>query len=219
MHGIGRAFAGLPAVREHLETLRRGNLRSARLLICIVKLCEAIMRGASRIAIAVVSVCIGLHVNAAAAQNFNERWSIIPKANAAEPDRLIRPAPQTQPSTGAESPSPPASSAGSARAEDRSGTRSVKRSFTGKASYYSYRTGKTASGSLFNRNSLTAAHRSLAFGTRLRVTDVATRKSVTVTITDRGPRAPGRVLDLSLAAARSLGITDRGVIHVRAEML
>jgi rare lipoprotein A len=72
---------------------------------------------------------------------------------------------------------------------------------------------------LFNRNSLTAAHRSLPFGTRVRVTDVATSKSVTVTITDRGPRAHGRVLDLSLAAARSLGMTDRGVVHVRAELI
>jgi rare lipoprotein A (peptidoglycan hydrolase) len=177
------------------------------------------MRVPSRIAIAIVSAWIGVHVNPAAAQSFQERWSIIPKANAAEPNGQIKSVPQTQPSTGAEEASPPASSADSARAEDPSGTRSVKRSFTGKASYYSYRTGKTASGILFNRNSLTAAHRSLPFGTRVRVTDVATRKSVTVTITDRGPRAPGRVLDLSLAAARSLGIMDRGVVHVRAELL
>jgi peptidoglycan lytic transglycosylase len=177
------------------------------------------MRAPSRIAIAIVSAWIGVHVNPAAAQSFQERWSIIPKANAAEPNEQIKPVPQTQPSMGAEEASPPASGADSARAEDQFGTRSVKRSFTGKASYYSYRTGKTASGILFNRNSLTAAHRSLPFGTRVRVTDVATRKSVTVTITDRGPRAPGRVLDLSLAAARSLGITDRGVVHVRAELL
>jgi rare lipoprotein A (peptidoglycan hydrolase) len=178
------------------------------------------MRVRSRIAIAVVSAWIGVHVNPAAAQSFKERWSIIPKANAAEPNGQTTPVPQTQPSMGADEASPPASSAdNSARAEDRSGTRSVKRSFSGKASFYSYRTGKTASGILFNRNSLTAAHRSLPFGTRVRVTDVATRKSVTVTITDRGPRAPGRVLDLSLAAARSLGITDRGVVHVRVELL
>ena len=178
------------------------------------------MRVPSKIAIAIVSAWIGVHVNPAAAQDFQERWSIIPKANAAEPNGQIKPVPQTQPSMGAEEASPPASSADSpTRAEDRSGTRSVKRSFTGKASYYSYRTGKTASGILFNRDSLTAAHRSLPFGTIVRVTDVATRKSVTVTITDRGPRAPGRVLDLSLAAARSLGITDRGVVHVRAELL
>jgi rare lipoprotein A len=89
----------------------------------------------------------------------------------------------------------------------------------GKASYYSYRTGKTASGSSFNRNLPTAAHRSLPFGTRVRVTDVATSKSVVLVITDRGPMLPGRVLDLSLSAARTLGITDRGVVRIRAEVL
>ena len=186
-------------------------------MICIVGfVCEAIMRGSSGIAIAIVSVCIGLHVNPAAAQNFNDRWSIIPNANAADPHQ-IGPAPQTQPSRPADAPLQPASSDGSVRAE--SGPRSVKRSFTGKASYYSYSASKTASGSSFDRHSLTAAHRSLPFGTKVRVTDVATKKSVTVTITDRGPRVPDRVLDLSLAAARSLGITDRGVVRVQAELL
>src|SRR5205814_5399786 len=103
--------------------------------------------------------------------------------------------------------------------EDRSGIRSSKRRFSGKASYYSYRSGKTASGSSFDRNLPTAAHRSLPFGTRVRVTDLATRKSVVVRVTDRGPRVRGRVLDLSLGAARSLGITDRGVAQVRAAVL
>ena len=51
------------------------------------------------------------------------------------------------------------------------------------------------------------------------MTDLATRKSVIVTITDRGPNVPGRMLDLSLAAARTLGITDRGVVLVRAAVL
>ena len=176
------------------------------------------MRVPSSVAIA-IAAWIGVHVDPAAAQSFNDRWSIIPKANAAEPNAEIKPVPQTRPSMRGEAASPPASSTDSARAEDRSGARSLKRSFTGKASYYSYSSGKTASGSSFNRNLLTAAHRSLAFGTRVRVTDVATRKSVTVTITDRGPRARGRVLDLSLAAARSLGITDRGVVNVRVEVL
>ena len=103
--------------------------------------------------------------------------------------------------------------------EDRSATRSFKRVFSGKASYYSYQTGKTASGSSFNRNLPTAAHRSLPFGTRVRVTDLATNRSVVVVITDRGPRVRDRVLDLSLGAARSLGITDRGVAQVRVEVL
>ncbi|WP_354212109.1 MULTISPECIES: septal ring lytic transglycosylase RlpA family protein [unclassified Bradyrhizobium] len=56
-------------------------------------------------------------------------------------------------------------------------------------------------------------------GTRVRVTDLETNKSVVVRITDRGPWVRGRVLDLSLAAARSLGITNRGVAQVRAEVL
>jgi rare lipoprotein A len=99
--------------------------------------------------------------------------------------------------------------------EDRSATRV----FSGKASYYSYQTGKTASGSSFNRNLPTAAHRSLPFGTRVRVTDLATNRSVVVVITDRGPRVRDRVLDLSLGAARSLGITDRGVAQVRVEVI
>src|SRR3954447_5558232 len=181
--------------------------------------CEAIMGLFSRIVATTLLAWMGLHANPAAAQNFEDRFSIVPKANAAEPKGSIEPVPHTQPSTEPEAASAPPSNADSARAEDRSGTRSVKRSFTGKASFYSYRTGKTASGLLFNRNSLTAAHRTLPFGTRARVTDVATSKSVTVTITDRGPRAPGRVLDVSLAAARSLGITDRGVVRVRADLL
>src|SRR5437879_3538414 len=88
-----------------------------------------------------------------------------------------------------------------------------------KASYYSYRTGKTASGSSFKRDSLTAAHRKLPFGTRVRVTDLANSESVVVHITDRGPWVRGRVLDLSLGAARSLGITARGVAQIRAEVL
>jgi len=163
------------------------------------------------IAFVIVLAGIGAALDPAAAQNFDDRWSIVPKANAAEPNE-VRPVPQSQPEA------PPAS-ADSARAEDRPRTRSPRRSFTGRASYYSYKSGKTASGLLFNREQFTAAHRSLPFGTRVRVTDVSTRKSVTVTITDRGPRSPGRVLDLSLGAARSLGIGDRGVVQVRADLL
>jgi rare lipoprotein A (peptidoglycan hydrolase) len=169
------------------------------------------MRLLSSIAI-VISACMGTQVNLAAAQTFEDRWSIIPKAKAEpspEADGHIKPDPQTQSQTGAEP---------TRASEDRS-ARSFKRAFSGKASYYSYRTGKTASGSSFNRNLPTAAHRSLRFGTRVRVTDLATSKSVIVIITDRGPRVPGRMLDLSLGAARTLGITDRGVVHVRAEVI
>jgi rare lipoprotein A len=176
--------------------------------------CEAIMRLFSRIvAIATVPAWIGIHVDPAAAQTFNERWSIIPKAHAEpapEAPGHTTQDPQTQPPIGAEP---------TRGSEDRSATRSFNRVFSGKASYYSYLTGKTASGSSFDRNLPTAAHRSLPFGTRVRVTDLATNKSVTVIVTDRGPKASGRILDLSLGAARNLGITDRGVVQVRAEVL
>ena len=76
---------------------------------------------------------------------------------------------------------------------------------------------RTASGERVSSGGLTAAHRSLPFGTKVRVTHGG--NSVIVTINDRGPFIRGRVLDLSLAAARSLGITDRGVAHVHAEVL
>jgi rare lipoprotein A len=171
------------------------------------------MRVLSGIAIAIVSAWTGIQVNPAAAQTFDERWSIIPKAKAEPapaPDENNKPDPPTQSPIGAE----PARGS-----RDGSTTRSFKGGFAGKASYYSYRTGKTASGFSFNRNLPTAAHRSLPFGTRVRVTDPATSKSVMVVINDRGPRLPGRVLDLSLGAARILGITDRGVVRVRAEVL
>jgi rare lipoprotein A len=174
--------------------------------------CEAIMRLFSRIvAMATVLAWMGLHVGPAAAQTFNERWSIIPKAHA-------EPAPEAPGQTKQYS-QPPLGVEPTRGSQDRSAPRSINRVFSGKASYYSYRTGKTASGSEFNRNLPTAAHRSLPFGTKVRVTDLATSKSVVVRITDRGPGVHGRVLDLSLGAARSLGITDRGVVQVRAQVL
>jgi len=68
-------------------------------------------------------------------------------------------------------------------------------------------------------NGLTAAHRTLPFGTRLRVTDPKTGRSVTVLINDRGPFGRRRVLDVSPSAARALGMISRGVIFVQAEVL
>lgn len=82
------------------------------------------------------------------------------------------------------------------------------RTFFGKAAYYSGR------GSGF-----TAAHKTLPFGTRVRITDVKTGRSVIVTINDRGPFNRGRVLDLCTRAARAIGMIDRGVIYVRADVL
>jgi rare lipoprotein A len=91
-------------------------------------------------------------------------------------------------------------------------------SFSGLCAFYS-ESGTVASGGRFNPGGMTAAHRTLPFGTRVRVTDAKTGRSVVVTINDRGPFGKGRVLDLSPAAARALGIIDRGVVYVRADIL
>ena len=91
-------------------------------------------------------------------------------------------------------------------------------SFSGKASFYGNESGsRTASGQRFNQNAMTAAHRSLPFGTKLRVTHRG--QSVVVTINDRGPFIKGRVLDLSKGAARAIGLTGAGVGHVTAEVV
>lgn len=92
------------------------------------------------------------------------------------------------------------------------------RSFSGIASYYGNEAGRrTASGQRFNQNAMTAAHRSLPFGTKLKVTHG--NRSVIVTINDRGPFVRGRVLDLSTGAARAIGLTGRGVGRVVAEVM
>ncbi|WP_407149767.1 septal ring lytic transglycosylase RlpA family protein [Bradyrhizobium sp. ORS 86] len=90
--------------------------------------------------------------------------------------------------------------------------------FSGMASFYGNESGsRTASGQRFNQNAMTAAHRSLPFGTRLRVTHGG--RSVVVTINDRGPFVRGRVLDLSTGAARAIGLTGAGVGRVTAEVI
>lgn len=92
------------------------------------------------------------------------------------------------------------------------------RSFSGVASYYGNESGsRTASGQRFNQNAMTAAHRSLPFGTKLRVTHGG--RSVVVTVNDRGPFIRGRVLDLSKGAASAIGLTGRGVGRVVAEVM
>jgi rare lipoprotein A len=193
----------IPGVRGAPGTL----FVSSALSLCLhLVVCEAVMRV---IIIAAVSALLTLHASSAAAQNFEERWSIIPKAHAEPPpknDDQNKPDPQAQPPS---APQDTSSSKGEAT-----------RTFSGKASFYSYRKAKTASGSSFDRDQPTAAHRSLPFGTRVRVTNLANNQSVVVVINDRGPKIRDRVLDLSLAAARTLGITDRrGIADVRGEVL
>lgn len=92
----------------------------------------------------------------------------------------------------------------------------------GKAAWYGgqFHGRQTASGEPFNMYRLTAAHRELPLGTLVRVTNVANRRSVIVRINDRGPwLGEGRIIDLSYAASRALGMVDIGVAMVKLELL
>ena len=95
----------------------------------------------------------------------------------------------------------------------------ASREFSGVAAYYdkNYH-GRTAAGDQYDPEKLTAAHRTLPFGTRLKVTDRKTGRSVEVVVNDRGPFTRGRVLDLSLAAAKQLRILGRGLARVTASV-
>ena len=88
----------------------------------------------------------------------------------------------------------------------------------GMASYYKYGR-KTASGEKFNPQGLTAAHRTLPFGTKVRVVNVKSGKSVVVRINDRGPFIRGRIIDLAFGAARAVGLHRAGVAKVRIDVL
>ncbi|MHC6227207.1 septal ring lytic transglycosylase RlpA family protein [Pseudomonas sp. X10] len=92
---------------------------------------------------------------------------------------------------------------------------------TGTASWYGSRHhGKrTASGERFNQNALTAAHRSLPFGSRVLVTNLGNQRSVVVRINDRGPHTRGRLIDLSRAAAEKIGMIRSGTARVRVQGL
>ncbi|AFZ49780.1 rare lipoprotein A [Dactylococcopsis salina PCC 8305] len=91
----------------------------------------------------------------------------------------------------------------------------------GKASWYGSRFHgrRTASGERFNAYAHTAAHRSLPFGTKVRVTNLRNGRSVVVRINDRGPSSRGRVIDLSRAAAQNIGMLRSGVAPVRIEII
>ena len=90
----------------------------------------------------------------------------------------------------------------------------------GVASYYDKNySGRTASGAHYDGNKLTAAHRTLPFGTPVRVTNLDNGRNTVVTIVDRGPFARGRIIDVSTVAAGVLGMRQAGVVHVRLEKL
>lgn len=89
----------------------------------------------------------------------------------------------------------------------------------GEASYYarSFHGEQTASGETFNQNERVAAHMTLPFGTRVKVTNLDNDKQVTVRIVDRGPFKPGRIIDLSRTAAAKLDLLEDGVVRVKIE--
>ncbi len=89
---------------------------------------------------------------------------------------------------------------------------------TGRASWYAL-TSKTASGERCNPGALTAAHRSLPFGTKVKVENLRNGRSIVVRINDRGPYVGGRIIDLTKAAASRLGFVDSGVARVRITVI
>lgn len=91
----------------------------------------------------------------------------------------------------------------------------------GVASYYAddYHGKQTSNGEVFDMNDLTAAHRTFPFGTKVRVTNLENKKSVVVRVNDRGPFKEGRIIDVSLAAAKELDLIRMGTAKVKLEVL
>jgi rare lipoprotein A len=91
---------------------------------------------------------------------------------------------------------------------------------TGLAAVYSDKLNgrKTASGEVYDRNKLTTAHKTLPFGTKVKVTNLKNNKSVVLRVNDRGPTQAGRVVDISVAAAKAIGIPAKGMAEVRVEV-
>jgi len=98
---------------------------------------------------------------------------------------------------------------------------SITNTTSGEASFYSdaLQGRATASGEPYDKDKITAAHRTLEFGTRVRVTNVANSQSIIVEINDRGPFVDGRIIDLSRASFSRIADTDLGVVDVRIEVL
>ena len=108
----------------------------------------------------------------------------------------------------------PSRSDGTSAVAEDSGT-------VGIASWYGgdYHGRQTASGEIFDENELTAAHRTLPFGTEVKVTNLRNGKSLTLTINDRGPYVGGRIIDVSRKAAEQLGFKNEGLARVRVEVM
>ena len=134
------------------------------------------------------------------------------------------PSPASAATTAPPAPNPPSSSATPVTA-DAADLAFVARHApiyveTGTASWYGppYNRRRGANGEIFDQNMLSAAHRTLPMGSLLRVTNVATGQASVMRVTDRGPFVPGRVLDLSVASAKSIGVWQPGTATVRIEV-
>jgi len=103
----------------------------------------------------------------------------------------------------------------------RSDPKGVGYKESGQASFYAmkYQSRKTASGERLDQYSFTAAHKTLAFGTKVKVTNLKNGKSVIVKINDRGPFVKGRVIDLTQSAFKKIGTIESGVINVNIEVV
>ena len=114
-------------------------------------------------------------------------------------------------------PQPPAEVDSSVRGADSAPTRTQR----GIVSHYGHAFAgrKTASGETFDPDALTMAHRTLPFGTRVRVTNLENQNSVDVIVNDRGPFVANRIGDLSLAAARRIGMVDDGIVEATIEVM
>jgi rare lipoprotein A len=182
---------------------------------------------------AVAAVLVGTAVAA-----LHTSQPVTPKANAAplaspvesaSPDRVetradrseqrIAKAPDITPSVAPSSPSPKPSKAATQASKPPAGGGTVVSSGTCQASFYTDQGGRTANGETFNVNDFTAAHKTLPFNTRVRVTNVKNGKSTIVRINDRGPFVAGRCLDLSPAAFNTIASQSAGVATVNYEVL
>ena len=130
------------------------------------------------------------------------------------------PASQEAPAPAAVEPAPAPSPQGEPAPPPTAPPRTITHTERGVVSFYamSFAGKKTASGDIFDPDALTMAHRTLPFGTRVRVTNLRNERSVEVVVNDRGPAVAGRIGDLSPAAARAIGLTD-GVVNARIEVL
>jgi rare lipoprotein A len=145
-----------------------------------------------------------------------------PSAEAEKPDTEVvtarAPEPEAKPAPGRKPKPTPAAKDRAPAPTSKPSAEKKHTTYYGSASYYSHHT-RTASGERFNPRELTAAHRTLPFGTRVRVTELTSGRSVTVRINDRGPFIAGRIVDVSKSAAEELGMVGRGIARVKLDVV